>query len=65
MGTILDLEENTPHTVSEVICLRCLHRWICVRPEKTLLKEIECPQCKYDGAVINTGQDLGGDINDY
>jgi hypothetical protein len=51
-----------PYTVlfdvySEVICIRCCKRWICVRPERTLLKDIECPNCG-KGAVIETGEVL-------
>jgi len=42
--------------VSELICIKCYKRWIGVRPEQALLKEIECPQCKEQGFVIETGQ---------
>ena len=47
-----------PHEVSEVICLKCLHRWIAVMPEGTLLKDIECPLCGPVQSVIKTGQTL-------
>jgi hypothetical protein len=50
--------EHTPHTVQEVVCLKCLRRWICVKPEMTLLKDVECPQCGDVGYVIATGQDI-------
>ena len=50
-------EESLPHTVSEVICVKCGARWISVRPAKTLLKTIECPNCG-PGYVIETGQEL-------
>lgn len=49
------MEEKIPHTISEVICVRCCKRWIAVRPMWTLLKELECPNCG-KGAVIETGQ---------
>lgn len=39
----------------EVICLKCLHRWIDVHPVTLLLKEIECPE-GHVGYVIKTGQ---------
>lgn len=55
MGKVIDINENQPHAVSEVICVRCCRRWISVRPEETLLKNIECPNCG-EGAVIETGQ---------
>ena len=54
---IVDIEEYTPHEVSEVICVKCCHRWISVRPKGTLLKNIECPNCG-KGYVINTGQSV-------
>lgn len=54
MNEILD---NTPHTVSEVVCLKCLKRWIAVRPSYVLLKDLEC-QCGETGFVINTGQPI-------
>ena len=54
-----NVEENTPHIVQEVICLKCLCRWIAVRPKYTLLKDLECPHCIFwKGYVIATGQDL-------
>jgi len=57
MGEVIDISENQPHVVSEVICVRCCKRWISVRPEGTLLKDIECPDCGA-GAVIETGQEI-------
>ena len=50
-------EDNQPHEVSELICLKCLHRWIGVYPEEALLKDIEC-KCGEVGYVIKTGQTL-------
>ena len=50
-------EDNQPHEVSELICLKCLHRWIGVYPAKTLLKELEC-RCGAVGYVIKTGQTI-------
>ena len=58
MAKITSIEENTPHKVSEVICVNCKHRWIAVRPTDTLLKDLECPQCKQQGYVIETGEQL-------
>lgn len=56
---ILDFNETLPHIVHEAICVKCLHRWIEVRPEGTLLKELECPNCGIVGYVISTGQEIG------
>lgn len=50
-------EEHTPHIVQEVVCLKCLFRWIAVRPQTTWLKELEC-KCGNKGYVIATGQEL-------
>jgi DNA-directed RNA polymerase subunit RPC12/RpoP len=58
---IVKLDEMRPHFVSEVICLKCLKRWIAIFPQITLLKELQCPQCNEQGFVIKTGQDIGGD----
>ena len=49
---------NEPHEVAEVICLKCLHRWIGVWNEKTLLKQLQCPSCNDVGYVIKTGQSI-------
>lgn len=57
MGTISEIEVNLPHEVAELICLKCLHRWIGVYPESVLLKDIEC-KCGAIGYVIKTGQTL-------
>lgn len=57
---IVSNEEYLPHEVSEVICLKCLHRWIAVYPSQTLLKELEC-QCGEIGFVIKTGQTIPED----
>ena len=58
-GNIFDLSGviKYPHVVSEVICVKCGKRWIAVRPEETLLKELECSNCG-QGYVIETGQTL-------
>jgi hypothetical protein len=56
-GKIIDIEKYIQHTCSEVICAKCCRRWLAVRPTKTLLKKIECPNCG-KGYVIETGQIL-------
>lgn len=40
MGKIIDIEANLEHKVSEVICIKCLHRWIGIIPTRVLLKEL-------------------------
>jgi hypothetical protein len=52
----LSIDENLPHTVSEVICINCKHRWIAVRPSKCKLKDLECAGCHQQGYVIETGE---------
>lgn len=49
--------ENKGWNIAEVICLKCLARWIAVYSQETLLKELECPN-EHIGYVIKTGQDL-------
>lgn len=43
--------------MAELICLKCLNRWVEVYPEETLLKNIEC-KCGEVGCVIKTGQTI-------
>ena len=50
-----DNSEELPHEVAELICLRCLHRWIGVYPTQLRLKDMEC-KCGAIGYVIKTGQ---------
>ena len=57
MGMIESIDSRKPHTISEVICVKCGKRWIAVRPQGTLLKKLECENCGA-GYVIETGQDL-------
>ena len=57
MGKILNYESNLEHEIAELICLKCLHRWIGVYPVETDLKDIECT-CGEVGYVIKTGQTL-------
>jgi Zn finger protein HypA/HybF involved in hydrogenase expression len=58
MSKVIDINELSPHKVSEVICLKCLKRWLAVRPKQTKLKDLECPQCGEQGYVIETGETL-------
>ena len=57
MTKVVDINKNLPHTVSEVICVKCGFRWIAVRPSSVLLKELECKNCGV-GYVIETGQTI-------
>ena len=54
---IVSNEAYLEHEVSELICLKCLNRWIGVYPKQTLLANFEC-QCGAVGFVIKTGQTL-------
>ena len=53
----VDFEDLMPHNVDEVICVKCLKRWIAVYPTACSLKEIECPNCG-NGFVIKTGEEI-------
>ena len=57
---VIDIARNEPYKVSEVICVKCGKRWMAVRPETTLLKHLECPQCGNEGFVIETGEEIDG-----
>jgi predicted nucleic-acid-binding Zn-ribbon protein len=57
MSKIVNIEDTMWHKVSELICLKCLYRYIGVRPGELLLKSIECPKCGKTGGTIETGED--------
>lgn len=48
----------SPHKVSKVVCLKCLHMWIAVRPDSVFLKDLECPNCAEQGFTIETGEEI-------
>lgn len=54
---IIRREEKLPHKYSEVICLKCLNRFISVRPINSRLKDLEC-SCGEIGFIIETGENL-------
>lgn len=54
---MIHIEDNIEHEVAELICLKCLNRWIGVYPLELPLKNIEC-KCGEVGCVIKTGQTL-------
>lgn len=54
---VIDINADEPHEVAEVMCVRCLYRYVAVMPEFSPLKDLECPHCKKRGALIKTGQD--------
>lgn len=58
---VIDINDSRPAKVSVVICLKCLKRWVAVRPLATRLIDLECPQCHEQGFAIETGED----INNY
>lgn len=59
---VTNIDDARPHKVSEVICVKCGHRWLADRPETTRLKELECPECHRQGYAIETGEtnNVGG-----
>lgn len=51
------IKDDTEYEVSELICLKCLKRWMGVYPSELPLKDLEC-NCGEIGYVIKTGQTL-------
>lgn len=45
------------YAVEELICVKCLARFINVRPTELWLKDCEC-KCGCKGYLIKTGQEL-------
>ena len=41
---IVSLDENRPHVAGPVICARCQHSWVAVRPVGVVF--LECPKCE-------------------
>lgn len=60
-ANIIPIEEKMPHKVSEVMCVRCVRRWIDVRPVGVQLKDLMCPGCGETGGVIETGEEIQED----
>ena len=58
LAEIHNIEENKEHTVSKVVCLKCLNMWIAVRPVGTKLESLECGKCGLVGFTIETGEYL-------
>lgn len=59
---VKNIEDNLEHEVAELICLKCLNRWIGVYPAELLLKNVEC-KCGEVGYVVKTGQTLPDDVD--
>lgn len=57
-ANITPIEEKMPHKVSEVMCVRCVRRWIDVRPVGVRLKDLVCPGCGETGGVVETGEEI-------
>lgn len=43
MSSIVDLADHRPHAAGPVICTRCEHEWVSVRPVD--VHALECPKC--------------------
>lgn len=53
MSDIVDLNEHRPHVSGPVVCTRCRHKWVAVRPVGADL--LECPACGVNrGASLYT-----------
>lgn len=55
---IVDIDGLREYKFSEVMCWHCGHRWISVRPVGTLLKDLECPKCHWQGGAFETGEEM-------
>ena len=52
------MEKEQEQIIQECICLKCLYRWIGIRPVGTKLSDLECPNCGAIWYVIGTGEVL-------
>ena len=53
---VVPIDKNLPHKVSEVMCWKCGARWLAVRPENVILKQLECIACGETGFCFETGE---------
>lgn len=60
MAEIIDIERDLPHVTREVICVKCLARFVSVAPETLLLRDMECGECGEPGYCVDTGQCVEG-----
>ena len=56
MARVYNFEEGLDHIVSELICINCKFRFLDLRTFKSWLKDLECPNCKQTGYLIETGE---------
>lgn len=56
MGDIIRIEKNMPHVSREIICVKCLARFVSVAPAALLLRNMECGGCGEVGYCVDTGQ---------
>lgn len=56
-SVVIDINKNKEHEVCELMCLKCMSRWIGVFPSTSLLKDAEC-ECGAVGLIIKTGQTI-------
>lgn len=54
----MNLDDQRPHELAELICFRCSYRYLAVYPAEALLKTLVCPKCSKPGFMIKTGQTL-------
>jgi len=65
MGRVIDFEENLPHEVCEMMCVKCKYRFIGVYPQSLWLKDQVCAKCGEVGYIIKTGQTLPETEDDF
>lgn len=58
MDKVVDIDALEPHFTGELMCVKCLYRYIGTWNEKVWLKELYCPNCQIPGYIIGTGQIL-------
>jgi len=59
---VIHIDAALPHRVSEIICIKCGNRAVCVRPMVVKLKDLVCENCG-PGFIIETGEQLPDEIH--
>ena len=61
-ANVIRFEDYKPHSVEEMVCIHCHHRWVGIFTSIEPLRDLRCPGCMETGGVILTGQPIYDDI---
>jgi len=62
MGKVVDIDRDMETVTREMICVKCLARYIYVSPANVPMKDLMCGGCEETGFLIDTGQGVEGTV---